>query len=156
MARFVEGLELDAQDRGVDEVLLEQVWRASAMVRVLALRVAELGEEGLTAPNHIGDEGEHPLAGMLREWTAQAARLSKLALDAGFEERKIELAEGQAQQLADVLRKAMAGLVELMAETLHRLAPEVASAELRQLESAVPAVLRRAIEGVGLVEVVES
>lgn len=140
LGQALSQLQAEVAERGPEAVLLDQVWRAWAMAALLEVKVAESGEGELD-----GDVGRE-----LREWTREAARLSKLALDAGFEERRIELAEGQAQQLAAVLRAGMAGLLTVVAEVLERVAPEVAGAELRGLEAAVPPVLREAIVSAGL------
>lgn len=104
----------------------------------------------LWGPDHKGDAKPHVLVTMLADWTDRHARACKLAIDAGIEQRRIELAEGQAQQLADVLRAGMAAVVQLVA------AWPVDAGLVRELEAAVPGLLRGAIEGARVIDVNET
>lgn len=126
---------------GAEEVLLEQLWRAAAMARLLETLVGERGEDGLLGRNHHQERTEHPYAGMLRQWTGEAARLAKLALDANIDQRRVAIAEGQAQMLAAVLRTGMTGLLDAV-----RALGVLDAAVVRQLEDQVPALLRTAIQ----------
>ena len=107
-----------AQMGGMREVhpldaLLESVWTASAMVTGLREPVGELepgystSGEGVAGPDHLGDGRPHVFASMLREWTAELGRLSKLALDAGIDERRVRMNEAEGHFLASVIRSAI-------------------------------------------------
>lgn len=101
--------------------LLEVVRRTGAMMRVLGLLVGELDpdtidlHDGLYVdkPVPMDSDGRevvlHPLMGEYRSWTQDHAKACKLAIDAGIDERKVRLAEGQVTMLeravADTLRE---------------------------------------------------
>lgn len=118
-------LEADALDVSPVAVLLEQVARTHAMVQVLGALVGELespdgpvalhGESvavlgraidgrHLFGRNHLGDGAPHVLVEMYATWIDRATRASKLACDAGVEERLVSLAEDQAKLMAEVMR----------------------------------------------------
>lgn len=109
---------------------------------------APAGEAGIFGPDSKGDAKPHVLVGMLHTETELHLKACKLAIDAGIEQRRIELAEGQAQQLADVLRTGMAGLLEAV-----RALGVLEGAALRQLEDQVPGLLRSAIERARVIDV---
>lgn len=111
-------LEADALDVSPVAVLLEQVARTHAMVQVLGAMVGELEPSGqarhdvtadgtptrLYGTNHLGDGAPHVLVEMYATWIDRATRASKLACDAGVEERLVALAEDQAKLMAEVMR----------------------------------------------------
>lgn len=111
-------LEADALDVSPVAVLLEQVARTHAMVQVLGALVGELDPTraaeaaelmGTTSGrlygrNHLGDGAPHVLVEMYATWIDRATRASKLACDAGVEERLVALAEDQAKLMAEVMR----------------------------------------------------
>lgn len=130
----------EAKGRGAEEVLLEQLWRASAMARLLEVRVGERGEDGLLSENSRRERVEHPLAAMLAKWTVEAAKLAKLALDANIAEREVRLVEGQAQMLADAMRTFGASFLELVFQAV-----DVDQGARRRLEDAVPELMRSAM-----------
>lgn len=108
-------LEVEAAGRHPVDVLLDAVHRANAMAQVLGALVGGLRTDGLPAVaaegdhgrlwgrNHLGDGAQHVLVEMYGQWLDRAARAAKLALDAGVEERRVRLAEDQAQLIARMM-----------------------------------------------------
>lgn len=102
--------------------LLEAVDRTGNIARILArlandldlrpqLGVSDTGGIGLTdalyGPDHNLDGRPHVLMEMLRVWTELHAKACKLALDAGIDERRLQLEETEVDQLMEAV---MAGL----------------------------------------------
>jgi hypothetical protein len=120
LAKEVIGKQLDealeelgaTTDDDPASVLLEAVAHASRMRRVLAAAVGSLSIEStsLYGPDHLGDARPHVLELMLREWSDRATRYAKLAIDAGFEERRVRVAEETGHQLAGVLSGVLEGI----------------------------------------------
>lgn len=108
---IVEELQLDAAGMDPVEILLVAVRRSHAMATVLDWLVGDLPSLTVTTD----DGGGHPdvAVQLLREWNDAAARHSKLALDAGVEERRVRLAESDVTDLVGVLRGVASGLLEV-------------------------------------------
>lgn len=79
--------------------------------RLQQLRVPDPGDAGgldaLWGPDHTGDQTQHILLGLYNEERDRFAKLAKLALDAGIDEREIRVLEHQAVLFADVMRKVL-------------------------------------------------
>lgn len=122
--RVVAGLNLR---REIDphEALLEEVHRAAGIVAWLDEKVRSLPEGELTwgvTQEVTRQSGETPgvdttqsaeLSVWVKWWQqerAALAKVSKLALDAGVEERQVRLAEAQGAKLAQVIRDILADL----------------------------------------------
>lgn len=131
--------ELEATDNvNPLDVLLNALNRAAAMAAVLGLQVAKLGPDGLVGPDHLGDLRQHPTVVQYREWNGEAARLGRMAVEHGLDERRVELAEEDARRLVDVLMLAIdayrnalleaagdIGLVDAVSiDAVHKLVPE--------------------------------
>jgi hypothetical protein len=56
---------------------------------------------------HLGDGRPHVFVSMLREWTSELGRLSKLARDAGIDERRVRMNEAEGHFLASVIPAAV-------------------------------------------------
>jgi hypothetical protein len=69
--------------------------------------------------------------GLLTDWTEKAARISKLALDAGIEERQIKLAERQGEAIIAAIRAVVIGLN--LPEEMQAKAFQLAAGALREL-----------------------
>jgi hypothetical protein len=128
-------LEIQAADRHPVDVLLAAVARCSAMAQVLGALVGGLttttgGPGALWGPNHLGDGAPHVLTTMYGQWLDRAARASKLAIEAGVEERRVRLAEQLSALVVDVLRGVLDDL-DLSAE--QRAAAAVAMPRRLQL-----------------------
>lgn len=137
---LLEQLELDPSLVNYAEVLAEQVTLAHALVAVLKLEVAKLDTSSLYGPDHLGDARPHVLMTMLREWVGESARLSKMAIDAGVDERRVQLAEDRGAQIAQVLTVAAGMLFELLVST----GVDAGLLEKLRIEQ-LPGVFRKAI-----------
>jgi hypothetical protein len=84
------------------EHLLTELYRSAAVVEVLG---AELDHVTV-----IDDRGSHPLYRAWSEERQRHADLAALALRAGVEERRVRLAEQQAQLVVTVIRGALVDL----------------------------------------------
>lgn len=110
LGHMLEELELDAADAHPVQLLTGALHRIWAMVSVLGALVGGLGtgtaetDATLWGRNHLGDGAPHVLTEMYASWLDRAARASKLALDAGVDERVVRLEEERVRMLADVLR----------------------------------------------------
>lgn len=104
IARRLEGVELDG--RHPVEHLLEVVHKDAVMVRAIEL---ELGErDSLLGVNRFDEVVVHPLAGMYREWTDSLARNSKLALDAGIDDKRLQLEMAKVMPIFDAVMEGLA------------------------------------------------
>ncbi len=83
------------------EVLLYQLGRASGAARALGRLVSELDE--VHGPNHAGTAVPHVLVRMWSEERDRAARMAKMAIDAGLAEKQVRLAERQGQMIAQLI-----------------------------------------------------
>lgn len=85
----------------------------------------------LYGPNHQGDGKPHVLVAMLGEWEDRLARLSKLAIDAGVEERRVKIAEDLGRTIVGVLQ----GVLSDLGVADHPDLPAVLGARLRAIET---------------------
>lgn len=69
-------------------------------------------------PDRLGDGAPHVATQMLRAWNEQRARLAKLALDAGVDERRVRVTEEQGKFLAEVIRGFTAEALGLVVSQL--------------------------------------
>jgi hypothetical protein len=83
------------------EVLLEQVYEANGNVEFLRARVQELD---LPAQLTIASVALLELYNQERD---RAAKMAKLALDAGVQERQVNIQARQAETLADLIRHVL-------------------------------------------------
>jgi hypothetical protein len=103
--------------------LLEAVDRTGNIARILArlandldlrpqLGVSPDGTIGIGAalygPDHNLDGRPHVLMEMLRVWTELHAKACKLALDAGIDERRLQLEENEVDQLMEAVMVGLA------------------------------------------------
>jgi len=163
----VDTLDLHAQ-------LLEVVALTSGMRRVLTVLVGELAPVGTPAyqvqeyddegkprggptylpakpagiygPDHQGDGRPHVLVEMLRHWTAENAKATKLALDAGIDERRVRIHEQQANQITAVLRAALAAVMATVRDLVDD------AGVVRRLHEQLPGIVRAAIESAGVID----
>lgn len=109
--------------------------RAHAMASLVAERLTSTDLEGV--PGAKGGMVRTVLEQMLTTWTDMQAKSAKLALDAGIDERRTQLAEREQEQVAQVLR-AFVGFVCEMLEGCG------AAPAAEQLRSEWPGLMRRA------------
>lgn len=114
LAVLLDELEADLGEVDPLQVLAEQMRHATAMATVLRLMVGDLNGTGLIVDGAFGSF-PHPALKLYREWSDQAARLAKLGIDAGLERRRVELAEREADLMADALRLVADGLLAIVA-----------------------------------------
>ncbi|HEV2929133.1 MAG TPA: hypothetical protein VGW74_10615 [Propionibacteriaceae bacterium] len=106
--------EIGAEEADPQRDLAEALAYARQMRLVYARLVTELstapGAEGIFGPDHNGDAKSHVLVVELHRWTETQAKLSKLALDVGLDERRVQAEEAKVTL---VERALMAALAEL-------------------------------------------
>lgn len=119
IADLLDEFEDDLDGTHPVEGLLQAVRRTGAMVHVLGVLVGALhpapfvdGQPvaGLYGPDHLGDGEPHVLVTMYGQWLDRHAKVCKLALDAGVEERQVRLAEQQALAIVQVTSLAVEDL----------------------------------------------
>lgn len=103
---------MHAGDQDPLEALLTELARSAVMVETLAAAVIELemepeAGEAIYGPNHSGDAVPHVLVAMLNEERDRKARFAKMALDAGVEERRVRVAEKEAELIARVIKAVL-------------------------------------------------
>lgn len=136
-------LEIQASEDGPTTTLLNAVHRCSAMVAVLGAIVGDLeptrGDtehpDGMYGPNHLGDGRPHIATTMYAEWIALAARTAKLALEAGVEERLVQLVKGQGQMVAQILQAVFDDADLALDDRQRQAARQAAARHLRELGS---------------------
>lgn len=90
----------------------------------------------LWGPDHNMDAKPHVLVSLLGEWQDRLVKYSKLAIDAGVEERRIQLAENTGRVLVQVLQGVLADL----GVANHPDLPRVLGVHLRAIDTTgVPA-----------------
>lgn len=104
------------------EALLEEVHRAAGHVAWLGVVVAQLEKNqvvhGIVRTVQLPDGTRtvearaaiHPWVRLYQEERDRLVRVAKAAIDAGVAEQQVRLAEGQAQQLAQVIRAVLTDL----------------------------------------------
>lgn len=92
-------LPTDADGAGAIEEALLITRRTMRAVDHLVSELDSLVTEGRT----------HPLVAQLQQWSDAAAKVAKLGLDAGIDERKQALSEEQHQLMAEAMRLFVAG-----------------------------------------------
>jgi hypothetical protein len=138
--RALAELELDGDANPLDELLYE-VQRAAAAVRWLSDKVNDLDEReithGITRTVQHADGSRDVTASAavniwVRMWMEERdrlARVCKLTLDAGVDERRVRLAESQGRMIVDVIRATLADLHVEQTEEVH----QVVSRHLRAI-----------------------
>jgi hypothetical protein len=147
------GIEVPPAER-VDprEVLLEavqQAWAIREALRFLTTNLTESEVEGMgkvikvrtpeggvSVIPHTGGMHAQNVLKMYNDALVQSARLSKVAIDAGVEERMVKLAERQAEIIISVIKAAVVELPkELQFAVVKRAADEL------RLRTATPVAL---------------
>lgn len=133
--------EIDPRD-----ALLEEVWRTAGAVDWLSKKVAELKDEevvwGVTeVKQSTGKDGNSVTeSAELNVWVQlyqkerrHLVEVSRIAISAGIEERRVRIAEQQGQLLADAIRQILDDL-RLSPEQLAKV-PQIVPQRLRELSS---------------------
>lgn len=106
--------------------MLHRVQYEAAFCRVLQKLIGEYKAEVLVDPLEMEP---HVLVKMLKEWTDMTARHCKLLADAGIDQRRISLAEGMGNILANAIQAILDDL-GLSPDQL-KMVPEVVTRHLR-------------------------
>lgn len=104
--------------------------KAGQVLAALSVLVAEL--DSPLGINRFGEHVVHPLVGLLGEWVDRYAKVQKVTLDAGLDERRQALDEGDVTALLDAMKAEMAaaGLTSAQQEAIGRgIADRIRSAE---------------------------
>ncbi|MDQ3660591.1 MAG: hypothetical protein M3454_05935 [Actinomycetota bacterium] len=115
------------------EVLLYQLGWASGAARALGRLVSELEE--IHGPNHAGDAVPHVLVKLWSEERDRAARLAKMAIDAGLAEKQVRLAETQGQIIAKIFTAVLDDDTLGLSREQRVAGRSLAARHLRALES---------------------
>lgn len=123
--------EYQPQTEGLNApaALLEVLAFVIGMRRTYAALVDDLLAGDLVQTMTWGDQRSHVLETRLAHWTAESARVAKMAIDAGIAERRIQIEEAQAEDLSRFIRGV---LLELGVWDRPE-APEVVERHLRVL-----------------------
>lgn len=116
MGKLLVELEVENLARPAHEILLEQLARAQSMVDLLGVKVAELGESELYGPDHLGDGKPHVVVVMYDLWVDRSARIAKVCMELGIEERRLAIAEAQGRRLGQIMQRQVQLLFELLAQ----------------------------------------
>ncbi len=159
VAALMDELGVDAlDDRNLIDDLVDAVRRCRRMVTALGHLVGGLSADPgweaystteqlgrLVGTNHLGDGAPHVLATLYAEWTERLARASKLALDAGVEERRLRLEEDQVDQLEAAVTAALSDILGLV----EQLVPTIVWAAMKaQLAEEAPRMVGRRIRAI--------
>lgn len=118
------------------QALLDQVYTAYGMQQAASLLAQQIRPEDLNSDNEDIRMAARAKLSLLSEWTDRVARVSKMALDAGIEERLVKLAERQGDAIVAIVRAIVLGL-ELTPEQKQQ-AYVIAANELRGLTDGAP------------------
>ena len=87
-----------------EEGLLMQVkWSKQVSIALAKVIEAMVGDEQLTVPTSATDQRYHALMQAWNEERDRHARYCKLALDAGIQQRQLDLVEAQANQIVSAM-----------------------------------------------------
>lgn len=103
----------------------------------------------LWGADHTGDAKPHVLVEMARVWTVDWLKACKLALDAGIDQRRLELDQGQARQIAGVIR----GLADALLALVVELAGDRREAIEKAWREQLPGIARAQLEAITTTEV---
>lgn len=68
------------------------------------------GDDGIWGVDHNGNQVEHVLVALYEKWTGIYARACKMALDAGIDERRVQLAEQTTETMFTAVTRALAAV----------------------------------------------
>lgn len=140
VGKFLAENGLDPSTVNYVDVLAEQVVTAHGMAAVLKMLVGQLSFGELTGPDHLDDDRAEAHVELLRVWTVEAARLSKMALDIGIDERRVRILEAQGIRLVEMQER-------IFADVFAALVARGVAVELldRVRRDELPAIVRAAV-----------
>lgn len=105
MFRVLEGLVADLKtDPTVDHVILGMSDDGEVVTKPV------YGDDGLWALDAQGNQAPHVLVSLYEKWTGVYARACKMALDAGIDERRVQLAEQTTDTMYQAVTRAMTAI----------------------------------------------
>lgn len=105
MFRMLEGLVGELKtDPTVDYVILGMNDEGEPVTRPV------YGDDGLWALDAQGNQREHVLLALYEKWTGIYSRACKMALDAGIDERRVQLAEQTTETMFNAVNKALSSV----------------------------------------------
>lgn len=126
--------KLGITDEDPLEGLLREVGRSAVAVEILGSLVGDLDvQSDLHKPNHLGDQTSHILFKMWSEERERHARFCKMALDAGVQERQVQVAEAQGQMMARVIAAVFDDPSLGLTEAQRRMGKKTAARHLKAL-----------------------
>jgi hypothetical protein len=127
-------------DRDPRQILLEQVYASYGMV--LAARALL---DDVTPIDLFAQGGEDPVAweakgklALYSEWVERAAKISKMALDAGIDERMVHLAEQQSSAVVNVLQIVLNNPTLQLSADKQAMFRQLVAQEFRSLSAGAP------------------
>lgn len=139
MAEYVGGYGVGELDIEPHEGILWCVRMTAHEIQYIAAEcskcAAEMVDEVESDPNHFASRKLQALVAERAKCMDRLAKYSKMALDAGVEERKVRIAEGYGEQIAMLLRAVFDDLDLSAAQ--RRLAPVIAQRRLLELEQGI-------------------
>lgn len=118
------------------EGLLEEVVRSAVAVRIFEGLLSDIEATDLYGPNHRKDSVAHILVRMHAEERERHARFCKMALDAGVQERQVQVAEAQGQMMARVIAAVFDDPTLGLTEAQRRMGKKTAARHLKALPAA--------------------
>jgi hypothetical protein len=128
------GLVIDKDPR---EILLDQVYSAYGMVVAARQLIQDIPvtdmfpEQGTPADSRAWET--KGMVAFYSDWVDRAARLAKMALDAGIDERLVKLAESQSNIVISVLQVVLQDPTLALPPAIQTKFRELAAAEFRRL-----------------------
>ena len=95
------------------QALLEEVHRTAGHVSWLGTLIAGLDQNELTQSSLMGGEKPAVWLELYQAERAHYARVAKAAIEAGVEERRVQLAEAQGEALGQVIRSIVGDILAL-------------------------------------------
>lgn len=103
MFRMLEGLVAGLKtDPTVDQVIVGMDDDGDPVYK------AVYGDDAIWGVNSQGDQASHVLVVLYEKWTGIYARSCKMALDAGIDERRVQLAEQTTETMFNAVTRALA------------------------------------------------
>jgi hypothetical protein len=137
MTQLTHDLELNAEQMGPIQVLLDAVYRSHAQVQIMGAFVADLAPGDYTVTYaRTGEDRPNPYLLMYERALAQAATASKLAIDAGVAEAIVQIEQDKAKLLASVINAVLADPELGLTAAQRAKAPPVLGRHLRALAPA--------------------
>lgn len=140
-------LEIDAAGRGPTAVLLDVVHRSYAVVQVLGAIVGALTVPDPTAaPGGYpadalydralnGDGRPHVALALYEQWLDKAAKVAKMALDAGVSEKLVQIEQEKGRLVAQIIAAVIDSPDLGLSDDKRQIGRQIAATHLRMIET---------------------